>query len=404
MPTIKPIPRALAMTALPVALLASTFTAAPGAGAAPAAAKAAFVLNTDTGSFTTSGKSALGAGQQRGITVTKNLIGTATDTQILSGPGGRVLADTTLASSPDKAQRAAWAASDRFVDLSWPATRGATWQIYKGDQLIATTKNNSFRDTGVTPGTETGYKITGGATATDGGVWGLTTTVPADTSPATLAKTAAAIEAKARKYSKTTVVWRSFISQKWATVPKILEDASGCKYTNGYKYRGDGRGYTTKATGKGTGHRAGVRGIINWTKSKYEYFPTTGVTKVYKKNGKFVAKRKASTKKIDFRAMTRHNGKTRAVRGTLDATDPFCPKSGIRRAGIGATFDMRLARNGDFYVSGKYRQAPHHELYLYGHYGKKHTTKTVHRSKMSSLLCLSQPACERGTIGNSGGY
>ncbi|OEJ21503.1 hypothetical protein AS594_38815 [Streptomyces agglomeratus] len=102
--------------------------------------------------------------------------------------------------------------------------------------------------------------------------------------------------------------------------------------------------------------------------------------------------------------MTRHDGKTRTVRGTLDVTDPFCPSSGLHRAGIGVTFDMRLARNGDFYASGRYRQALDHELYLYGYTGKKLSTKVVHRSKMSSLLCLSQPACERGTTGNSGGY
>ncbi|OEJ21500.1 hypothetical protein AS594_38800 [Streptomyces agglomeratus] len=93
---------------------------------------------------------------------------------------------------------------------------------------------------------------------------------------------------KAKKYSKTVVVWRSFIRQKWATIPKALGSASG------YKYRGDNRGYSTKITGPS--QRVDVRGIINWNKSKYEYFPTTGWTKVYKaKSGKFVAKRKAST-------------------------------------------------------------------------------------------------------------
>lgn len=132
------------------------------------------------------------------------------------------------------------------------------------------------------------------------------------------------------------MVWRSFIRQTWAIIPKTLGGASG------YKYRGDNRAYSTKITGPS--QRVGVRAIINWNKSKYEYFPTTRWTKVYKaKSGKLVAKRKANTKKIDLRAMTRHDGKTRTVRGTLDVTDPSCLSSGLRRAGIGVTFDMRLA-------------------------------------------------------------
>ncbi|MFF9363188.1 hypothetical protein [Streptomyces griseoluteus] len=61
-----------------------------------------------------------------------------------------------------------------------------------------------------------------------------------------------------------------------------------------------------------------------------------------------VDRRKASTRGIDFRTRTRFDGKTRAVHGEIEAT--------------------------------------------------------VHQSKMRSLMCLSQPACELGAIGNSGGY
>ncbi|MFF9394731.1 hypothetical protein [Streptomyces griseoluteus] len=35
--------------------------------------------------------------------------------------------------------------------------------------------------------------------------------------------------------------------------------------------------------------------------------------------------------------------------------------------------------------------------------GSRHSAKTVHQSKMRSLMCLSQPAYELGAIGNSGG-
>ncbi|MFP3988438.1 hypothetical protein U9R90_13180, partial [Streptomyces sp. E11-3] len=388
------------------------------AQAAPApapAAEAAFVLDAESGRFgaaksatfgaakSTGSANSSGASGDIGVKTLKNYVGTATDSQILSAGKQKVLADTTLASSPNKAERAAWAASSKFVDLSWPDLGATEYTVYRDGVKIADTAAHSFRDTAVTPGSQAEYKVFGESKGGIGHTWGLNATVPAADDAATLASTARQIEARAKKYSKTTVVWRSFIRQKWAKVPKKLGKISGCKYTSGYKYRGDNRGYSKKI--KGASHRAGVRGVISWTKSKYNLYPTTGWTKVYKaKSGKFVAKRKASKKKIDFRTMSRFNGKTRAVRGRVEATDPFCPSSGPRRAGIGATFDMRLARNGDFYATGKYRKAPDHELYLYGHKGKKHSTKVVHRSRNSSLLCLSQPMCERGTISNSGGY
>ncbi|MFI2213424.1 hypothetical protein [Streptomyces sp. NPDC020141] len=384
-------------------LLMGGFTSAVAApapqGAGAATAEAAFVLDADSGTF---GAPKASRSASARVTTVRSHVGTATDTQVLAAGGQKAVADVTLASSPNRAERAAWAASSKFVDLSWPDLGAATYTVYRDGVKIAETAGHSLRDTAVVPGAVAEYKVFGETRGGIGHTWGLNATVPAADDADTLAATARQIEAKAKKYSKTTVVWRSFIRQKWATVPKKLGSYSGCKYTTGYKYAGDNRGYSKKITGPS--FRAGVRGVVHWTKSEYELYPATGWTKVYKKNGKYVAKRKAGDKKIDFRTMTRHNGKTRSVRGTLDATDPFCPKSGVRRAGIGVTFDMRLARNGDFYATGKYRKAPDHELYLYGHSGRKHSTKIVHQSRMSSLLCLSQPLCDRGTIGNSGGY
>ncbi|EKX60563.1 hypothetical protein PV416_31425 [Streptomyces ipomoeae] len=416
MPTLARIPQAVALTVLPLALFAGTASAgtASGAGTASVAAstssKAVFVLDADSGVFgTTSSKSATAssnsssASVKNQVTAGTTYIGEAADSQILTAGEQRVIADITLASSPNKAERAAWAASSKFVDLSWPDLGASSYTVYRNGVKIADTAAHSLRDTGVTAGSQAEYKIFGVADGL-GHTWGLTATVPKNDSPETLAATASQIETKAKKYTKTVVTWRSFIRQKWATVPKKLGSVSGCKYTTGYKYAGDNRGFSKAVSG--TSFRAGVRGVVYWTKSQYELYPQTGWTKVYNaKTGKFVEKRKASTKKIDFRTMTRFDGKTRAVRGTIEATDPFCPKTGVKRAGIGVTYDARLARNGDFYVSGKYRKAPDHEMYLFGYTSNtKHSTKVVHQSKMSNLLCLSQPMCERGTIGNSGGY
>ncbi|MFJ1647609.1 hypothetical protein [Streptomyces sp. NPDC088258] len=410
-------PRVLAVAAIPPVLLAASLTPATGQeaagqGAAWAAASTGaptFVLDADTGLFggakpaSATSSSALPASSSAAVARVRTYLGEATDTQILAAGGQKVIADITLASSPTKAERAGWAASSRFVDLSWPDLGASRYEVHRDGAKIADTPGHSLRDTGVSAGSEVHYTIT----AEVGGIghtWGLTATVPKSDDAATLAKTAQQVEAKAKKYTKTTVVWRSFIRQKWATIPSKLGSVSGCKYTKGYKYAGDNRGFSNKVTGPA--FRAGLRGTVYWTKSSYDLFPKTGVTKVYKANtGKFVEKRKASAKGIDFRTKSKYNGKTRAVHGQIEATDPFCPSGGVNRAGIGVFYDARLARNGDFYVSGKYRKAPDHEMYLYGYTSKtKHSTKTVHQSRMSSLLCLSQPMCERGTIGNNGGY
>ncbi|MFF7373420.1 hypothetical protein ACIP3A_32775 [Streptomyces tricolor] len=392
--------RALAAAAVPTVLLASPLTSASASAEEPgpsAGSKAVFVLDPDSGRFTTGEQSLTGFG----VKPVATYIGKATDTQLLTSGGQNVIGDTTLARSPAKNERAAWAASSHFIDLSWPDLGAARYTVYRDGVRIAATTAHSFRDTGVVAGTEVNYQISGEADGL-GHTWGLTATVPTADDTATLTRTAQQIEARARRYTKTAVVWRSFIRQKWASVPKELGSISGCKYTRGYQYKGDNRGFSSKVTGPS--FRASLRGVVYWTKSPYDLFPETGVTKVYR-NGREVDRRKASTKGIDFRTKTRFDGKTRAVHGQIEATDPFCPSGGIRRAGIGAFYDARLARNGDFYVSGKYRQAPDHEMYLYGYTsGSRHSTKTVHQSKMSSLLCLSQPACERGTIGNYGGY
>ncbi|MEU9973507.1 hypothetical protein [Streptomyces sp. NPDC051014] len=395
------LPRILGAAAVPAVLLTSSLTPAyAGEPSVAPAGKAVFVLDADSGRFAT-GKSAL-AGRTAGVRPVATYIGRATDTQLLTDGGQKVVADITLAGSPEKDERAAWAASSRFVDLSWPDLGAGRYTVFRNGAEIAHTAGHSLRDTGVRAGSEVGYQITGEASGL-GHTWGLTATVPAGDDAAALTRTARQVEARARRYTKTAVVWRSFIRQKWATIPTELRGISGCKYTRGYKYRGDDRGFSNKVTGPS--FRAGLRGVVYWTKSPYDLFPETGVTRVYNSHGVEVDRRKASTSGIDFRTKTRFDGKTRAVHGQIEATDPFCPSGGARRAGIGVFYDARLARNGDFYVSGKYRQAPDHEMYLYGYTsGSSHTSKTVHQSRMRSLLCLSQPSCERGTIGKSGGY
>ncbi|MEU2358872.1 hypothetical protein ABZ599_38970 [Streptomyces misionensis] len=235
-----------AATVLPVALLAATVAAGgTTASAAPAPGKAVFVLDADTGSFTT-GKTALASG---GVHTVKTYTGKATDSGILAAGSQRVIADVTLAHSASRTERAAWAASARFVDLSWPDLGATSYTVIRDGKVIARTSGHSLRDDAVVPGSEHSYQISGDAKGL-GHPWGLNVTVPTGDTPAALAQTARKIEAKAKKYTKSVVTWRSFIRQPWVTVPTYISKASGCKYGgNSYKYKGDGRGYSNAVSG-----------------------------------------------------------------------------------------------------------------------------------------------------------
>ncbi|WP_239697876.1 hypothetical protein [Streptomyces sp. F-1] len=246
-----------AATVLPVALLAATVAASgTTASAAPAPGKAVFVLDADTGSFAT-GKTALASS---GVHTVKTYTGEATDSEILAAGSQRVIADVTLAHSASRTERAAWAASAKFVDLSWPDLGATSYTVIRDGKVIARTSGHSLRDDAIVPGSEPSYQISGDAKGL-GHTWGLNVTVPTSDTSAALAQTARKVEAKAKKYTKTVVTWRSFIRQPWVTVPTYISKASGCKYGGGsYKYKGDGRGYSNAVSG--TSFRAGVRGVF----------------------------------------------------------------------------------------------------------------------------------------------
>lgn len=214
------VPGSLALTALPLALLAGTAAAAPSsaAPAAPQAPRASFVLDADTGTFDTGGVSTQSA--TAGVRTVATLDGAATDALILKSGDTQVLANTTFADSPDRNARAAWAANSRFVDLSWPDIKGdGTYTVYKDGRAIATTTGHSLRDTNVTPGEEARYAISGVA-GDNGHNWSFTVSVPASSDRATLASTAKQADAKAKKYVKTKVVYRVFISAKSLKISK----------------------------------------------------------------------------------------------------------------------------------------------------------------------------------------
>ncbi|UXY30823.1 hypothetical protein [Streptomyces sp. HUAS TT20] len=384
---------ALALATLP-AIVATTTAASPQAAPKNPAPAAVFTFDTGEQAF----DAMTSTGQK--VTTLATHIGQAADTKILAAGNERAVSDTTLTRVSDPQARAAWAASSRFVDLSWADIGASHYTVYRDGTQIATTSTNSFRDTQVTPGSNVDYRIIGTAKG-DTHTWALSATIPASNSVQALNATAKGIEAKARKYDKSKLVWRSFIRPTWATVPGYLEDVSGCKYTKGYKYAGDAHGFSAKQ--KGSSFRASVTGTVDWKNGKTPWSRATGKTRVYKKsNNRLVATGQASPKKIKFKALNAHNGKDRGVRIIVEATDPFCPSGGIRRAGIGASAVVQLTRSGSFHVTGKYRQAPDHELYLYNYSGKKYKTKTIFRAKMLNLTCLSQPACQIANIAAKG--
>lgn len=386
-------PVALALTALP-ALVVTTAAASPPSSPEPSSPTAVFTLDASKGTF-----SAKAAGGPR-VSVLATHIGQGADTKVLQAGDERAVSDTTFARSSEPSARSAWAASSKFADLSWADVGAKTYTLYRDGAKIGTTSKPSFRDTGVTPGTEADYRIIG-AGKKDTHTWGMTATIPSSDTTKALNATAKDVEAKARKYSKSTLRWRSFIRPTWAGIPKELAKLSGCKYTKGYKYAGDARGFSAKQ--KNPGSRAGVTGTVNWKSGKITWDRFTGKTRVYKtSNSRLVATRKASVKKIKFKALNKHNGKERGVRMIIDATDPFCPKTGAKRAGIGASATVQMTRGGSFHVTGKHRQAPDHELYMYNYAGKKYKTKTILRDKMLDLRCISQPACQLQNIAAKG--
>ena len=179
-------------------------------------------------------------------------LGQGADTKILKAGDERAVSDTTFVRSSEPSARSAWAASSKFADLSWADVGAKTYTVYRDGAQIGTTSKPSFRDTGVTPGTEADYRIIG-AGKKDTHTWGMTATIPSSDTTKALNATAKDIEAKARKYSKSTLRWRSFIRPTWANIPKELAKLSGCKYTKGYKYAGDARGFWRGASGQDEG-------------------------------------------------------------------------------------------------------------------------------------------------------
>lgn len=398
----QPLARVVASAALlPLALLAGGVRGASAVVAAPAedvGPAAAFVLDPATGSFTTGGADRAGAGA-REVRATATFQGRASILQILSGSdGGTALADLSLAHRAAPEARAGWAAGPRFVDLSWPDLGAAAYQVHRDGELIGTTTGHTLRDTDVTPGTTAEYRITG-ATKDLGHTWGLTVTVPASSDPAALRATAARVEEAAAEYTRTSVVYRTFIRQKSAKVPGWAKRVSGCKYASGYAYKGDDRGFSSRIDGPS--YRTKLTGVVYWTKAPYDLYRSTGKTHVVKvSTGRVVDTRQAGARSMDFETKTRFDGRTRAVHGRIEARNPFCD-----RGSISGYYDARLARNGDFYVSGRHKNVPDHEMYLYGHRSNgTHTTRTVHRAKLGSFACLFNGACENMTISGSGGY
>ncbi|MFE6778720.1 hypothetical protein [Streptomyces sp. NPDC057702] len=417
------VPRALAAIALPLALVTGGTTGAVASplsdGARPGAAPAADRDAASSGTAPGAGYR-FSADQGRFLTASgtaprtlRHIRGAATDFSVLQGTGGDgpTLAGTTLAATTDAPARAAWAANSEFVDLSWPGVAGAApYRVFRDGKPIATTRGTSLRDTTARPGTASEYRVSTTAEApasqwtdseraafratgekpVNGHTWSLNVEVPTSTQPAALERAAVAAEAKAKKYHSTTIRYRTFIRSKWVTAPV------GCTYTKGYKYAGDNRGFS-KADNKS--HRTDLTGIVYWQGGS-SWNAHIGTTHVYKTNGKFVGKKTASKKKMSFRVMSQ-NSKTAEVRGITEAGNPYC---GV--GSISGYYNARISRSGDFYISGRHKQMPDHEIIISGFTRSpmKTYTRFLHTAKQASPTCLFKPACPAATIGNNGGY
>jgi hypothetical protein len=408
------ISKVLMVGALPAAILAGSIHGPAAHAESPQQAPPA--LQAASYRFDTTKRAFTAGGGAQAPKVVQTLKGQATDFQILAAPGSkaRALAGTGAADAVNPSARSTWVSNSRYIDLSWASVgKDTQYQVYRDGKPIGTTAGTSIRDTQVRPGTASTYEVSttsaaprsewtpteraevarGGPAPTNGHTWSMNVQVPASSKTADLRQAAAQADAQARKYYKTRISYRTFIRQKWVKVPSWAT----CTYKKGYKYKGDNRGFRKSA--KGTA-RTVLSAVMTWGKNgKVKWKAAIGTTHVYKNNGQHKASKRASKKNMKFRVMA--DGRTkREVRGITDAENPFCSQ-----VPISAYYNLRVAQNGDYYVSGRHKQMPDHEMYLAGYTSKtKKRVTAVHLRKAAGPLCLFKPACEKATIGSYGGY
>lgn len=216
-----------------------------------------------------------------------------------------------------------------------------------------------------------------------------------DTEDLTATADAAATATAAKKLTSTTIMYRTFIRDDYIDGGKMTK--LNCGYGSGYKFGGDGRGFSNSFNG--VDYRTYVNANISWMSDLWTWSKKVAKTHFYKFDGTLVAEKQASDSKLDFQVKTAFDGKDRKVRGVTDAGNPFC-----KLGSIGAYYNLDLTRAGHYYVSGRHKAMPDHEMFIVGYRKSGATTEVLHRMKAVSPSCLVDGACSEANLETLGDY
>lgn len=287
-----------------------------------------------------------------------------------------------------------WAADKDGVALDWWGPKdGATWEVYRDDKLLTTTKEAQFVDKSPQVDSNSEYSVIGirkykdknGEDQEERFNYGVN--VPAQ--PASVlgekVSDSAVVSAAANSdinggrstdssaltphaFRETALAYNSFIPAKRIDYPKMCTPPNGGPKMD--QLAGDGRSFATKENVEWEKLSSRVKNIayITWDGKKAvldEAYKKIGATKGYYK-GKLVKTVTASSKDVSTSMTPNTSNSTAKVRFKQHATDPLCT--------LGNTFDApnidvdvsaTLSKStGRVHAVGKHDGAPSHEILM----------------------------------------
>lgn len=296
------------------------------------------------------------------------------------------------------------AATQKYVDLSWPSmAAGTTFSIVRDGLILASVSGTSYRDKTIAAGTDYQYQIVSDNPnrITDSGTVSSDDVTPSPTTPQTAASFGLAVHtpldsgkdgvsqtvdslntaigmsnaaSSSSRKNDARVTTRAFIPQKSVDLPPTV--GWGCG--NYSKFSGDNRGFT------GTEHassRIQEDATLFWGKPVY-HNTTIGVTHALNANGSIAATRTAKTAGTGTYYWGGTSSKV-TIKSTLDGGNPFCALGAIH-----GDVTITIHKNGSFSASGSHRLMPHWEIYFVYWNGSSWRQWEVWTHTLRSPICL----------------
>ncbi|HEV7741485.1 MAG TPA: hypothetical protein VGO65_03625 [Pseudolysinimonas sp.] len=300
--------------------------------------------------------------------------------------GQSAIADVSLFNGLAAKAPAMWAATSRYVDLSWATVPGTLrYVVFREGVQVASTMQTSYRDTDVSAGQVVHYRIVAAGPNDTGKTWGLVAIVPSAAPGDRSAMTSqlATEAATLASYTTAAVQYQSFIPQAKIDAPPV-----GCTYNDPYDYGGDNRGFLAS----GAPYRTRLQATVGFTGSgTVSYTRTVGTTHVYNSAGTLVDQATASASAMTVARLAGSTATSVDLRWNLDARNPFCSAGSIS-----AAFTMTVTKSGSWsIISGSHKQMPNHEIYIHSNSGG---WVTVYRRTYASAYCLINGACPNASM------